>query len=245
MNSQPRPRRNRRGTSAAVAVLSIVLLLSGCAPASSSPSPTASSQTAVLTGTLGAVDFSNGYITLGTGATVVDSYFDLMCPYCQAFELTNAEQLAEMVASEQITLRLHPVVFLDSMSQGTQYSTRATNALVGVAAAAPDAVLPFLELLFAYQPAENSEGLTDEQLSAIAAQATEGEPQAVDIDRILSDHTYEAWSIATTAAAASDGGVPSDDMTALTGVPVVLVDGHRYTGNPLDAAAFAAFAAAD
>jgi protein-disulfide isomerase len=237
-------RRHRRGIMAGCATLTALLVLSGCTPASTSPSPTASASTTVQTGTVGAVDFSSGYITLGTGPTVIDSYFDLLCPYCQAFELSNGTQLAELVAAEQVTLRLHPMVFLDSMSQGTQYSTRATNALVGVAAAAPDAVLPFLELLFTHQPAENEEGLTDAQLSALAVQAAEGTESSVDIDSVLSEHTYEAWSIATTAAAASEGGVPSEEISQLTGVPVVLVDGHRYTGNLMDAAAFAAFAAA-
>lgn len=47
-----------------------------------------------------------------------------MCPYCGQFENTNAAQLSTLADAGTITVRLHPLSFLDGLSVNTEYSTR-------------------------------------------------------------------------------------------------------------------------
>lgn len=211
--------------------------LSGCA---ATTTPTTQSSTTELTGTVGAVDFDNGYLTLGSGPTIVDSYFDLMCPYCEQFETASGAHLADLVASGEITLRLHPMVFLDRLSMGTEYSTRATNALVAVAVTSPDAVLPYLRLLFENKPDENAVGLTDEVLAEFALEAN-----ASGIEQVQLDRTYVAWSAANTDRAMAEGGIVDADVTVVESVPLVLVNGHPYSGELTDGDEFARFLASN
>jgi protein-disulfide isomerase len=232
------PSRARALTTTAVASL---LIVSGCAtsPADDAAAPSSTPAAVVVTGTVGVVDFTNGYISIGDGSTVVDSYFDLMCPYCQEFEAANGDYLAGLVASGDITLHLHPLVFLDRLSMGTEYSTRSTNALVAVAAASPESTLPYLQLLFENKPDENAIGLTDDELAALASQA--GGNSSVALDTILRDRPYEAWSAANTAAAMAPGGITGADVTLVEHVPLTIVNGHTFPGDLSDAAGFAAF----
>lgn len=232
---------------ALVAAALTVAALAGCtaAPAATPTALATSAPTAELTGTVGAADFTNGYLTVGTGPTIVDSYFDLMCPYCEQFESANGAQLADLVASGSITLRLHPMVFLDRLSMGTEYSTRATNALVGVAVASPDAVLPYLRLLFENKPDENAVGLTDDVLASLALEASTGTAQTVALDQVLAARPYAAWSAGLTEVAMTEGGIVDAEITVVDRVPILLVNGHLYPGELMDAAAFAAFVAAN
>ncbi|MEV4775708.1 DsbA family protein [Microbacterium sp. LTA6] len=117
------------------------------------------------------VNEETGAISFGTGEDVVDTYVDFMCPACNAFEGQFGEQLQSAAADNEITLNIHPISILDRLSQNTNYSTRAANAAYCVAEDAPDAFLDFFNLLYANQPAENSTGLTDDELAAFAEQA--------------------------------------------------------------------------
>lgn len=226
-----------------VLTAALLVLTAGCASLSLAPS---ASVTAVpLSGTIAAVDFTNGYITLGSGDTIVDSYFDLMCPYCAEFEMANGDYLAELVDAGTITLRLHPMVFLDRLSMGTEYSTRATNALIGVAVASPETTLPYLHLLLKNKPEENSTGLTDDQLAAYAAQATPEGTMTIALDQVLRDRPYAAWAASFTASAMAEGGIIDADVTMVDSVPLNIVNGHTYSGDLSDSAAFAAFVAAN
>jgi hypothetical protein len=73
----------------------------------------------VASGTVGAAHLDEGYLQVGTGRTVVDVYIDPMCPYCGQFDVANGDGLAELVDSNSISLRVHPLTFLDGASQGT------------------------------------------------------------------------------------------------------------------------------
>lgn len=231
-----------RACALAATVVALLIATSACtATPQTTPSP---GYTAPATGTVGAVDFSSGYITLGSGSTVVDSYFDLMCPYCQEFEAANGAQIAALVDDGTITLHLHPMVFLDRLSMGTEYSTRATNALLGVAVAQPDSTLAYLALLFENKPDENAAGLTDDELSALAAQATAGGTASVAMDALLRDRPYSPWAAGFTTRSMGADGITNADVTTVEHVPLTIVNGHSYTGGLSDSAAFAAFVAA-
>lgn len=163
---------------------------------------------------------SDGAIPIGedsAGATV-EIYFDYMCPACGAFEQANSEELDRLVQDGTAQLALRPISFLDDQSSGTEYSTRTANAIWTVADGAPDSVWAFHGALFANQPEEGSEGLTDEEIADIATEA--GVPASV-VDR-FADGEYDDW-VASATDAAFDSGV--------TGTPTVKIDGEVFDGD--------------
>ncbi|TFC78309.1 DUF4190 domain-containing protein [Cryobacterium cheniae] len=195
------------------------------------------SREALPTGIVGAAHFDDGYLSVGTGAALVDVYVDPMCPYCRQFEETNGTQLAALVSDGSITLRLHSLTFLDRVSQGTAYSTRASAALTCQATLNPGQLLGYQAALFANQPAENSEGLADSELAALV-------DSPVDISACLAAGEYQAWSQANTEQALN-GPIPDAEITRVQGTPTVLVNGSVYAGGLTDAAEFLAFLTAE
>ncbi|NHI17758.1 DsbA family protein [Microbacterium excoecariae] len=119
----------------------------------------------------GIINEDTGAIAIGDGDQTVDEYVDLMCPYCnQAFE-AYSDTVTELVESGEITLNIHPISILDNASQGTQFSTRAASAAYCVAEDNGDAVYPFFDLMYRNQPAEATEGMTDDEIAGYAADA--------------------------------------------------------------------------
>ncbi|MFE7843888.1 DsbA family protein [Microbacterium sp. NPDC057407] len=117
------------------------------------------------------IDSETGAILFGTGPDQVDTYVDFMCPYCAQFEQAEGETISQLVSDEQITLSVYPVAILDRLSQGTQYSSRSASAMYSVAEADPDHAYAFLRELFAQQPPEGSEGLSNEEIVDVARAA--------------------------------------------------------------------------
>ncbi|MGO4534239.1 DsbA family protein [Leifsonia sp. 2MCAF36] len=232
--------RLRRAAAAAVLAIGVVTSVAACSllgGASNVPVAT----DAPPKGTDGAVDFDGGFITVGSGAKKVDIWFDAMCPVCGAFEQANGATIAGAVDDGSITLRLHPLTFLDAASNGTGYSTRAAAALTCVAVTDRNGVLPFYQALFTHQPEENSDGLTDKELAKRASDAGAG-----NISSCLADSgPYQAWAQANTANS-KKGPITVDGKKALDtikGTPTVLVNGKQYPGGVSDKKAFAEFLA--
>ena len=188
---------------------------------------------ALPTGTVGAAHFDDGYLLVGTGTQIVDVYVDPMCPFCRYFEETNGSQLAALVSDGTITLRLHSLTFLDRASQGTDYSSRASAALTCQATLNPEDLLGYQAALFANQPAENTEGLSDSELATLI-------DSPVDISDCLASGEYQAWSQANTEQALN-GPIPDAEITRIQGTPTVLVNGSVYSGGLTDPAEFLAF----
>jgi protein-disulfide isomerase len=225
----------RRIGIAAVA-LAVTAVLAACSSAApDSTSDTAQSTAAMPTGTVGAAHFDAGYLAVGTGSTKVDTYVDPMCPYCGQFEKANGRALADLVNAGEITLRVHPLNFLDPHSQGTNYSSRASGALTCVAASDPKATLTYLSQLFENQPAENSPGLTDAKLRSLAHDVG-----TTDADACITSHRYAAW-ISNLTQKALNGPIPGADITSIRGTPTVLVNGHSYPGDITDTSALTKF----
>ncbi len=230
------PRRSslaRALTAVGAAVIAVALGLgaTSCSSAGSAPISTVP----VPTGTTGAVHFDEGNIQVGTGAKTVDVYFDPMCPYCQEFDLANSATLASAVADGRITLRLHPLTFLDPSSNGTAYSSRAAAALTCVAESGPDATLGYLTALYKNQPKEGGNGLTDKKLVAMASAL--GVP---DISSCLATEANQAWAQSITRQAIA-GPIKDADVTQIKGTPTVLVNGISYTGSVTDEKTFSKF----
>ncbi len=97
----------------------------------------------------------------------MDIYVDFMCPVCKQFEATNAADLDTLRKDGTIAVYYHPISILYDRSQGTEYSTRAANAVAVVADQDPSHFLQFIQALYANQPAENTPGLDDATLAAL------------------------------------------------------------------------------
>lgn len=152
-------------------------------------------------------------LVVGDGPARVDLFIDFLCPYCRAFEARAGAVLQRLVADGAATLVYHPVAFLDDQSLGARFSTRAAAA----AGCAADAgrFEAYKETLFAYQPAEGTIGLDDDQLAMLGADAAIGrEP----FGHCVRERSHVAWAEAVTARAARDG---------VNGIPTVFVDGER------------------
>ncbi|TFD60799.1 DUF4190 domain-containing protein [Cryobacterium sp. Hh7] len=195
-----------------------------------------SSSAPLPTGELGAANFDGGYLEFGAGPVIIDEYIDPMCPFCAQFEQTNGELLLAGVESGVITLRVHSLTFLDSKSQGTNYSSRASAALTCQATLNPGETLDFLSELFANQPLENTPGLSDAELADLAG----GDASITDC---VQSGDYQAWSQQNTESALT-GPIAGAEIEAVSGTPTVLVDGAQYRGSLTNQAEFSAFVAA-
>jgi len=166
---------------------------------------------------------ASGGIAVGTGGVVgedvpsgvtrVDLYLDPMCPVCKAMESTNAEDLDALREAGTIELVYHPVSILNRYSAGTEYPTRAANALAVVAEQDPSHFLAFLSSLYDNQPEENTPGLTDDQIAAIAVGV--GVPE--EVASTFKKGEFEKWVTAATDQGSQDG---------MSGTPTAMVNGE-------------------
>ena len=162
-------------------------------------------------------------------------YVDYLCPVCGAFEKANGEQMQALVESGAATVEIHPIAILTARSAGTQYSLRAANAAACVADSSPDNFWAFNSALFADQPAEGSEGLTDEQLVDIASTAG-----VTGISDCIEDQEFSGFIQAATDRAKT-GPIPGSTVPNVEGTPTILVNGRQYTGSIRDPEEFRAF----
>lgn len=173
------------------------------------------------------VAVSGAVVTAGQpGAPVaVDVYEDYLCPQCERFENRYGDELTTALNEGEVSVRFHHVAILDTLTEPPGYSTRAANAALCVAGAAPSAWPAFHDRLFAEQPAEGGAGLTDEQLLAFATEA--GAPPSV-AECLAAGQNAEAVA-AETRAAAGDPAVQTAE--GRFGTPTVLLGGSRVDLN--------------
>lgn len=171
-------------------------------------------------------------------ANVIDIqiYLDYQCPACGAFEKSNADQIKAWVKSGAATLEIHPIAILDRFSLGAKYSTRAANAGACVANFSPNSYFDFSALLFTNQPKENTEGLTDAQLTDLAQQAKVLKQDS--ITSCIKDETFKSWVTAATTRATT-GPIPNSTVANVGGTPTVLINGSKYPGAIDNASDFA------
>ena len=159
-----------------------------------------------------AVDSGTAF-AVGDGPVKIDIYEDFLCPVCNQFEQSAATTIDTLIADKKVTVQYHPIAILDRASNGTQYSTR--SAAASAAAAESGKFGEFHKLLFANQPAENSDGLTDAKLIELGTQAgiTDAKFAAA-----VNDKTYWSWATKATEEASARG---------VTGTPTVMVGGQK------------------
>lgn len=131
----------------------------------------------------------------------LDIYFDFMCPYCNLFEQTQGDTVDELRSAGTVDVYYHPLNFLDRLSQGSEYSTRSASAAALIANEEPDKFLDFVKIMFENQPAENSSGLSDDQIVDLAKQAGVSD----EVANKIPDHEYASWVRSATETASQDG----------------------------------------
>jgi len=234
------------GLVAALVILAVVVFMILNQATTSTPAASLDPKTPLkgVTAPAGALD--NGGIpvgadgvagtTSGAGAVDVAVYYDYMCPVCGDFEKANAASLDAMMRAGDITVEYHPISILDRLSQGSEFSTRSAQAAAYLADADPAHFLAFHEAMFANQPAENTAGLSDEEIAALAVKAGVSKDVA---DKIAAKGgTFTTWVAAATAQGTLDG---------VTGTPTVMINGTKtaagvdlLTAGPLEEAIRAA-----
>ncbi|HEV2888217.1 MAG TPA: MauE/DoxX family redox-associated membrane protein [Jatrophihabitans sp.] len=158
---------------------------------------------------------------------LVDLYEDFQCPTCNALEQSGlATDLAAKLKATTIRVNYHVMSFLDSLSNGNKYSSRAANAGYCAADQSPEAFQKFHDILYGKnaggqnnQPAENSNGRPDSQLIAWGKEA--GITSAGFSTCVASNEHKDL--VAGVTEAASKRGV--------NGTPTVFVDGARVGGS--------------
>ncbi|MEN2738261.1 thioredoxin domain-containing protein [Microbacterium sp. X-17] len=175
------------------------------------------------------INADTGAITVGTGPKTLDTYIDFQCPICNNFEQTYGSSIQGWVTDGTITLNIHPISILNRQSNGTNYSTRAASAMYCVAAADPNAVLPFLQAMYAQQPQEGSNGLTDDQIVSIATGA--GVTNATDC---IKAGTYKTYVDAQTKKTPIQPGQSSIATPTIVVNGTTLSNQTDLTGKPAD-----------
>lgn len=141
-------------------------------------------------------------------------YFDFMCPFCSQFETQNGPELKALANEEKITVEYRSLGFLDRLSGGTNYSSRAGAAAACVADTSPDKYQAYLDKLFAEQPAENSKGINNATLAKYATEVGAG-----DITSCIDNKTFRPYQANTTALASAHG---------VASTPTVFMDGEQW-----------------
>jgi len=169
------------------------------------------------------IDAETGAIAVGDGPNQLDTYIDFMCPICNQFEQIYGETIQGLVDDGSVTLNIHPISILDRASQGTEYSTRAANAMYCVAVEDAEASVPFMQAMYENQPAEGTSGLTDDEILAIASGVG-----VTGIDACVNDGRYAKYVADMTEK------TPVKPGAAGIGTPTVLLNGEfvDLTGDP-------------
>jgi protein-disulfide isomerase len=170
-------------------------------------------------------------------AVEIRVYVDYLSTGSREFQLANMKQLSEWVDDDAATLTYYPVAMLTAKSNGTKYSLRAAGAAACVAQHAPDYFFAFNDALLRQQPEVDSDGYSDSELAAMAIATGLDGPKVVRA--CIEEQSYASWAKTATDRALQE--LPGTDGAALTGTPMVLVNGTQYVGKLDDPKEFAQF----
>lgn len=162
-------------------------------------------------------------------------YMDPICPGCGAFNREVDPMLISMMKAGQINLDLHPIAFLDSLSNKDTYSSRAVSGAFGIAEhdSNPLHLLHYFQNLYseAFQPHEGAgyKSVSDEQLMAQAVKAGVSE----DVAKKAFDRAYQPWVLAESKYTVSrpDLQGKSGRLKGQFSTPTIAINGHMVDLN--------------
>jgi len=164
-------------------------------------------------------------------------YVDYLSSGARDWQLANVQQLSTWVNEGAVTLTYHPVSMLAAKSNGTKYSLRAASAAACMATHSPDDFFQFNNELLSRQPAIDSDGYSDAELADLAIASGADDPKKVR--NCIEADDFTGWVKEVTERAVA--GIPDTDDLALTGIPMILVNGEAYVGALDDPAEFSQF----
>ncbi|MBA3339852.1 MAG: DsbA family protein [Geodermatophilaceae bacterium] len=212
-------RRRKLLTWTGVAAAMVVAVVVGLVVGSNSGDPTGdtAADTSVAAGFPASTRTDDSVVMVAADAqnpVRVELYVDLQCPACREYESRVSDTVEQLVIDGRIELLVHPIAILDRASS-TQYSSRAGAA---VACAADDGLYwQYQKLLYAEQPDEGGEGLTDQRLVDLGTQVG----LSSGFETCVSSGAQQAWVQQVTDAAREAG---------ISSTPTVLVAGEQITG---------------
>lgn len=174
--------------------------------------------------------------------SLIRIYVDYRCPYCARFEEANAETLGAVLSQDAAAIELTSLTFLDRVSEGSYYSSRAAGAMACLAETQPEAAWDANAALMnsEFQPAEGGPGHDNAAVLAHIERAVG--PLSPAAQSCITDEAYVPFAQALNEWIFAHP-VPhaKDPELAVTGTPFVLVDGVPFGGDPVDTKAFRAF----
>jgi len=171
------------------------------------------------------------------GVIDIRVYVDYLSSGARDWQLANVQQLSTWVNEGAVTLTYHPVSMLAAKSNGTKYSLRAASAAACMATHSPDDFFQFNNELLSRQPAIDSDGYSDAELADLAIASGADDPKKVR--NCIEADDFTGWVKEGTERAVA--GIPDTDDLALTGIPMILVNGEAYVGALDDPAEFSQF----
>jgi protein-disulfide isomerase len=164
-------------------------------------------------------------------------YVDYLSAGSRDFQVANVQQLAKWVTEDAATLTYYPVAMLTAKSNGTKYSLRAASAAACMGTHSPDTFFAYTNALLTQQPDVDSDGFTDVDLADLAIASGADSPKVVR--SCIEEQSFATWAKEATDRALK--GLPGTDDVALTGTPMILVNGTPYVGALDDPKEFAQF----
>lgn len=168
-------------------------------------------------------------------------YVDYRCPHCMVFDQQNSDYLAELVAAGDTTVEIVPLSFMDRMSEGQHYSSRAAGAVACFVDSQPEAAWDAHNTLLTpeVQPGAGP-GLSNGELIAALEQGV-GDMESSVRDCIETERFVpfaqglNEWAF--------QNPVPNTvaNSVRLEGTPTILVNGLVYPGDPSNPEMFKAF----
>lgn len=175
---------------------SVLLVRASAVPESQTPTSTVTDAPAYASPPAGVgVD---GGINVGFSNTAtVDFYFDYGCPECFVEQAQLLGAAREMQRAGFANITYHPMVTLDKVRVGSDYSSRLAGAAYCVVNHAPESFTAFHDALVAAKPENYRPGLSNPQLFALAKQAGAGP----EVDTCITSDTYEPYAAEMTVRA--------------------------------------------
>jgi protein-disulfide isomerase len=123
---------------------------------------------------------------------VVDIYIDFNCPGCASTDQALSSSYVQLLGEGKITLRVHPIAFLDTMSSD-RYSTRAAEAAWKLSDVAPDKFLSFVTYSFSSTvfPGEGTSYKTTNNAKIVQNAINAGVDKSVA--KTITDGTYSDY----------------------------------------------------
>ncbi|MFC4222644.1 DsbA family protein [Lysinibacter cavernae] len=172
----------------------------------------------------------DGGLEVGTGLNEIDVWVDYQCSHCRDFEESNGDYLTTLVETDNATVRIHPLYFLDRGAvDGSSF--RAGNALACVADQSPDVMLEYSAKLFA------ADKWSDQIFVELA-----DDLDVSGVDSCIEDLTFGPWLTESMKDAMEGDSLPATtEIERVQSTPTVVVNGAVYKGDPKSNSAFVSF----